>query len=633
MKNKFIFIFILFIVMCLAISQSPGADAIQRSDLVATNVDFVLRISNADDFMKALTDSSYGKLWNSPEMRPFLNNQSLGDTLIKSILLSRVNESAKAEALHLHRKILSLLKGELIFGIELGKKSKHMSDEKEKGTFYILAEMNETDYKEMLELSKQESKVLGEKTVSQHHTFQEVELIQDITSNEEGELNEWTAFCGNTYINSSSRQWVEQCIVRLKKELPVKPSGPPCIQAWLPDGFFQRLLKTEEEKSKNGEETTWENVAYSATLIKALGIDKVGKFSLEWVINPTYSELNMRIQNKGGNKGMWALLSRESIPRSLSTGYVPENVLSYQILRVNVPAFWQEIPSILETFGPQSAAQFQAWLNSTRQLFQVDIGRDIVANLDTLLIYYSCMEKADNVYLYIWQLRNPMAIEKTLGKLFVENSWLRNVMKDKCEVLELNDYKIYSIKIPQYLQPTSGSTEDSNQTGSQSSTEPKIDWISYGAAVVNGDLVFGRLSLLRSYIAGSKDDSASRKFYKSPIFMRLIQRVPDNAFGCGFSDITQWIETAVNYLKTNDRSSQILPQSQQSISPHEEKSGEVAEPAPKPSPFDDFYNNLEYDRLPSSEFIRSFFGPWINYYQFDGENLSVKWEFHNPPVK
>lgn len=632
MKNKFKFT--LFIFMCLAIFRPSRADSFQRTDLVDPNVDIVLRISNAGDFMKALTNSSYGKLWNSPEMKPFLNNQSLGDTLIKSILLSRVNQSVIAEVLHLNQKILSLLKGELIFGIELGKKSKNGSDEKKKGKFYALAEMNETDYKEIIDLSRQESKVLGEKTVSQRYTFQGVEVIQDITSGEEDELTEWTAFCGNTYINGSSRQWVEQCIVLLKKELPVKPSGSPFIQAWVPDGFFQRLLKAEEDKRKTiGKEPSWDNVSDSTILIKALGIDKVGKFSLEWVINPSYSELNIYIQNKGGNKGMWTLLSRENLPRNLLTGYIPDDVLSYQVIRINVPAFWQEIPSILETFGPQAAAQFQAWLNMAGQLLQVDIGRDIVANLDTLLTYYSRLEDAENVYLYIMQLRNPILLEKTLGKLFVENSWLRNVMKDKCEVLELKNYKIYSIKMPKFSPSTSAGTGEDSQTGGQPSTQPKVDWVSYGAAVVNGDLVFGRLNLLRSYITGSKDDSVSRKFYKSPIFMRLIQRVPDNAIGCGFSDVTQWIETVINYLKTSGRSSQLSPKSQQPVSPGEEKSGGVAEPDPKPSPFDDFYNNLAYDRLPSSEFVRSFFGPWINYYQFDGEDLVIKWEFHNPPGK
>jgi hypothetical protein len=154
---------------------------------------------------------------------------------------------------------------------------------------------------------------------------------------------------------------------------------------------------------------------------------------------------------------------------------------------------------------------------------------------------------------------------------------------------------------------------------------------------VNGDLVFGRLGLLRSYITGSRDDVASRKFYKSPLYTRLIQRVPDNAIGYGFSDITQWLEPAMNLFKTAGQRFKTppLPQPQQPQPPPagEEIPGEAPEPAPKPGPFDDFFNGLKFDRLPASEFLRSFFGPWISYYQFNGEELVVIWEFHNPTGK
>ncbi|MDQ1351792.1 MAG: hypothetical protein QG657_2097 [Acidobacteriota bacterium] len=628
MKTKSILLTAILSLALFYVPRLPAADYLQRSDLVDKNVDIVIRVSNGADFMKALEDTSYGKLWNSPEMKPFLNNQVLGDTLIKSLLLSRVKESAMAEVLHINRKILSLLKGELIFGIELGKKGKGEGEEKEKSKFYALAEMNEADYKEILDLSRQESKALGEKTVSQRYTFQEVELIQDITSGEEDDLIEWTAFCGNTYLNSSSRQWLEQCIVQLKKEPPAKPSGPPCIQAWLPDGFFERLLNADEEKNKTGSMTG---------LMKAMGIDNIGKLSLEWVINPSHSELNLRVRNKGGYKGLWTLISKEPIPHGLSLGYVPEDVLSYQVTRVNIHAFWQEIPSLMESFGPQAVAQFQAGLNMAGQMLQVDIGRDIVANLDTVLTSYTRMDGVEDVSLFMWQLRNPMAMEKTLAKLFAENSWLRNMMKENCEILDLNECKIYSFKMPRYRPPVPTEPNAAGQTAEEPPTTPQVDWLTYGVAVVNGDLVFGRLSLLRSYITGSRDDAASRKFYKSPLYTRLIQRVPDNAIGYGFSDITQWLEPTANFLKNAGQRTQTPPPPQPQQPPPagagDEKADEAPEPPSKPGPFDDFLNGLKFDRLPAPEFLRAFFGPWISYYQFNGEELVVIWEFHNPTGK
>jgi len=52
-----------------------------------------------------------------------------------------------------------------------------------------------------------------------------------------------------------------------------------------------------------------------------------------------------------------------------------------------------------------------------------------------------------------------------------------------------------------------------------------------------------------------------------------------------------------------------------------------------PSPADDFLKNLKFDRLPAPDVVRSFFGPAVNYYRFDGKELLVKWEFHNPLKK
>jgi hypothetical protein len=144
--------------------------------------------------------------------------------------------------------------------------------------------------------------------------------------------------------------------------------------------------------------------------------------------------------------------------------------------------------------------------------------------------------------------------------------------------------------------------------------------------VVDGDLVFGRLNLLRSYIHGSRDNTAARKFYKSPLFTRLIRRVPDNAIGYGFSDITQWIEPAVKFLKNVSPSLAPSP-------PPGGKGEDETEAPPEPDALDQFVDNLKFDRLPSTEFLGSFFGPWMSYYQYDGKELLIKWELHNPGGK
>jgi hypothetical protein len=109
----------------------------------------------------------------------------------------------------------------------------------------------------------------------------------------------------------------------------------------------------------------------------------------------------------------------------------------------------------------------------------------------------------------------------------------------------------------------------------------------------------------------------------------MIRRVPDNAVGYGFADVTQWIKPVVNYFKTIGQRSENQPPLEENTETKgegERKPGEK----PKPDPLDHYFKNLNYDRLPPPEFLRSFFGPWISYYQFNGKEFIVKWEFHNP---
>jgi len=600
----------LLIVVLLAtcVSWLSAYQPFRRSDLVEAGATMVLRISNGSAFMNTLKESSFGKLWNSPEMKPFLNGRSLEEALIKGIFLPQTEAAAMAEAYHLNREILSMFSGEVIMAIELGQ------GENETKLFFLV-EMNEPDYKKIRGLIEQENKVAGKKSVTHRHTFQGVELIQDvITGDDENETHEWMAFCGNTFINGSSRQWVEQCIVRLKKESPEKPSGPPSLQLWLPEGALQRVLK-EAGKGDPAEPETPEDTGPDNTAIfKALGIDALGKIALEWKRTPYGAELNLQVRAKGEPGGLWTLFSKDPAPRGLILGYVPGDALSFQVTRLNIQAFWEEIPSMLEAFGPEASARFKMFLTYGAQMLQVDLGRDIVANLDSVFTSYSRLEGTEDITLTAWQLRDAAAIEKALGKMFAEGSWARTMMKENFEVLDLPEHKVYIFKFPKMEMPAGGD---------QTPEKPVITYVPYGISVVEGDLVVGRLSLVRSFIDGSRDKKEGRKFYKSPLYSFMDRRVPDNAIGYGLSDINQLLRPGLDYFKKIGRNAQKPPETPELPEGHPETPG-------KPDAMSTFFGNLKFDRLPSPEFLGSFFGPWISFYQFDGNRLTATWEFHNP---
>jgi hypothetical protein len=592
MKPKKIVLSLLIVVCMFSCVFTSRLFAYQRIELMPTTVNAVIRISNGAAFVKALKESPYGKLWNSPEMAPFLNRQSLEKTLIKSLFLGEVPTAAEENAVELYRKMLSLYDGELVVGVG-------------EDSIFVLAEMDDAAFRKNYELSQLENKVRGEKIVYQKHPFQGVELTRQIIDGVEKD-SLWTTFYGNTYITGSSREWVEQCVVRIKKELPTVVSGPPSLKVKLPAGFLDRLLGGKQADEKT---------PAAPNIYRALGIG-LGELSLQWVITPSCSELNLRVQNNAGAGGLWTLLSRDPMPRNLYLGYVPDDVLSYQAARLDIHAFWEEIPAILAKLGPQAPAQFQMGLKVAAQMLQVDIERDIIDNLDTLLISYSRLEGLKDHTLYAWRLRDDAAMEMTLGKLFAEGGWLKLNLKDNLETLEQHGHKVYSITIPQYREPE-GKTGDQKQ--------PVIERVTNAVAVLDGDLVFGRLEMVRAYINGSRDKKNNRKFYRSPLFTRMIRRVPDHATGYGFSDFSRWIIPAVNFLKTMSST----PESPaEEIA--EEDPAQKPENPPEPDPFSEYLENLDYERLPSPEFLRSFFGPWVSYFQFNGKEFIVKWELHNP---
>lgn len=620
---------VFILVLCLCVSS---LSAYERVDLLEPGLDMMFRISDGAALLKALDNSPVGKFWNSPQMKAFLNNQSLEETLIKDIFTDSVPANRTQEAVAVNRKIVSSFKGEIAAGLMFG--------ENDNMFFSVLTEMNEADYKIVRELFKQENKLSGTKAVYQQHSFQGVDLFQTITKAKEGEKSEWMAFYGNTGIFGSKRPWVEQCIVRLKKELPQKKTGPPSFHVWFPDDFFNRIMEINRQRKSPIEEAAAGPLPDSGAVMKALGFAGIGKISFKWTINPSFTEAELSLRNKGAKKGIWTLLSGVPISSRHSLGYVPKNVLTYQVMGVDFFAFWQQLPTMMNEVNPAAAAQFNMGIQYISQLLQVDMGRDFFANLDTVFTYYSKPEGNDSQSLYIWQLRNARAMGKTLEKIFGENTYLRTMLKENFEALTLQDYKVYVIKVPQ-SQGEDLSGPISRRRGSLNGLwfpgdyghpqekrgrrhrrgDGEVVFSSIGLAVIDGDFVFGPLNLLRSYINGSRSNEAAREFYKSPIFTRMIRRVPDDAAGYGLLDVSLLIEQGMNFLKTAARLSP---------PPQAPPGGQVPGSKHTPSPFDDFFDNLKFDKLPAPDFVRSFFGPAVNYYRFDGKELLVRWEFHNP---
>lgn len=591
--------------MCICVTCLP---AYERSELVASKADLIIRVSNGAAFVKAIKESALGQLWRRPEMKAFLNNRSLEEALIKDFFTAEDMPPAKqAQAVALDREILSLFKGEIVVGFKFPETGEEVD-------FFALVEMDDAAYKKSRLLSRQENDLSGRNTDYRYSRFQGVELVREIEKGKKGEEVEWSAFYGSTFINGSDRAWMEQCIVRLKEELPRTPRVIPCVQVWLPEGTMDKIIKMQDKQQRMVEQgiSAEEGAlppqeAGTFELLKAFGLTGGGKIFFEFKFAPHFAESSLRVACRAPGKGIWAMFSKTPVPRRHALAYVPADAVTYSVLRPDLQTFWKELPAILSTLDPQGAVNLRMGLDYFSRLLQIDIDRDIIANLDSLLTYYSRLEDGKSVTLYAWQLRNPRAVEKTLAKLFAEGSWLRISLQETFELLNLQEHKVYSINIPRF-------TPLAERGNSQNS--PPLTYDSFAVAIAAGDLIFGRLGLVRSHINGSRDGKAGREFYRSPTFSRMVKRVPDTAIIYSISDVSQWLGVIVNVLKKSSR-------------PPVSFDIEGYTP-PEPGPLDVYLNNLGYDKLPPVSFLRSFFGPWVFYSCFSGREFTFKLEFHNP---
>ena len=212
-KNKKISLpglFLTVIVLVLSVLPRP-VRAYDRQDLIDSTA-VIVRVSNAADFLKAIEQSSVGKLWNSKEMKPFLNNQSLAEALKETLLQSVYSEKPNNKELsHLLWQGSKLLKDELIVGIS-------PPNREGKEDFFILAALDEPGYLKSKAIDERMAELDESMSAPHKQDFQGVDLFRiDRTRTDKTRESQWEAFYGGTLVSSTSRECVERCIVRLKK--------------------------------------------------------------------------------------------------------------------------------------------------------------------------------------------------------------------------------------------------------------------------------------------------------------------------------------------------------------------------------------------------------------------------------
>jgi hypothetical protein len=107
----------------------------------------------------------------------------------------------------------------------------------------------------------------------------------------------------------------------------------------------------------------------------------------------------------------------------------------------------------------------------------------------------------------------------------------------------------------------------------------------------------------------------TNSLYQLPGYTSWMRTIPDDAVGYSIIDLAQMVRMLLELAKKT------------MITQNLEMKNHLGREKTQPSPLADFFNNLQFDRLPSFDFITSFFDKGVSYTQFEGNDLVTQGVF------
>ena len=324
--------------------------ALQRTDLLPQQGRSYVRISDTTSFWAALKKSAPGKLWADPQFQDFIQTP---DTETLNALFF-AGESQEENDVFMEQ--MKMLSGEIVFAYDLKKED-----------IYIIADMSRADFQRSLELDQQLRNVIENPFDIIKSTFQGIEIIEHVEHpGTDDASSSWHTHVGQTFLLGYSREWIEKSIVRLKKDEIKEPTGIPALTLNLP-------IKEIILKSFNG-------TAADRALFDALGLFSIENFNSTIELHETEMVINNNLSIEDLQKGLFTLFNTE--PSELPTvTFIPENIASLQVGRLDLFRLWKEIPNILSQGDASIKPQFDMMVAMAQQQTGIDIEQDLLAHL------------------------------------------------------------------------------------------------------------------------------------------------------------------------------------------------------------------------------------------------------------
>ena len=540
--------------LSILLSLPLASPALERLSLLPAEAQSYVRISNTANFWNKLKQSSIGKLWADPQIQDFLGNP---DTETWQQLFFEDDYDADAEVF---MEQIKMLKGEVILAFD-----------QEMENPYIIAAMSETDFLKSLKMDEKLSEITDEPFEILKSSFQDVEIIQYIEDGESADdASSWQAHLKGTLILGYTKEWVEKCIVRLKKEEIKEAKGNPTFTVNVPlSNLIQETLLEEMEEDDQ------ENPLYDPEILfDALGLMGIENYSLTLELKDTEMVADSLLKVSDLTRGIFSILDVQ--PSELPTvTFIPENISSLEVGRFNLLRFWQEIPNVLATAMPAVKPQFDMILTMIQQQAGINFEQDLLANIGTQYISFSVTEAKQQTSVIAVELKDGGAFKSGLETVLSAPA-LQPQLAARLETDEFLEHTIYSVN-----------------------GEDPETLVAFG--VIGNYLLYGPIEGIQQVIRSQTSEAASNMdFERSPLVKGLRKNVPTRAFGYSAIDWKKNMDVIVREISKPEYIT-ILQQNWA-------KSG-----SPLPPP--------DFNKLPMVEHIASFFNVSYQYAEATGEGI------------
>ncbi len=533
-------------LLALLVILPLAATALERTQLLPPEVQLHVRVSDTTAFWAKLKLSSLGKLWADPQFQDFLGNPD-AETWQELFF----NGTTEAED-QVFLEQLKMLSGEVILAFEA-----------ENQNPCIIAAMSREDFLRSMEMDDKLAATMDDPFEIVKSTFQGVEIVRHI---EDGgtaeESSSWQTHVDGTFVLGHTREWIEQCIVKLKKDAIKEPTGHPALDLNIPLAKLIRENLLESMKEDAPAEMPFD----PETLLEALGLLGIENFTARIELRDTEMIVDNTLQVSDLTKGLFTIFDVE--PSQLpSVSFIPENISSLEVGRFNILRFWQEIPVVLNSAMPAMKPQFDMILAMVQQQAGIDLEQDLLANLGTKYVSFAVAEGGQQNSIIAIELRDTTAYQTALETMLSAPA-LQPQVAQGLEIETFLDHTIYTTKNP-----------DPSQTAA--------------FCVAADHLIYGQPAAVRQVIrAATSDVDANRAFEHSDLLRGLRDHVPARAFGFSAVDWKKSMEVLVRELSK--------PQHAGVIQQNWAKSGSALPPP-------------DFSKLPATDHLASFFNVSYQY--------------------